>query len=329
MSKRKKTPPRKVNLGSDNSASAVTPSNASTQDNKPSTKSSSSRSKTPPRETWFRTSAKRLQNRKFKVLEPLLSRDAIALNSTFWLGLLGIVAVVLFSYWPTLLWLEHTWRTVPDYSHGYLVIPLAIAVLWIRRSRFPGIRRTIDWRGAWLIAAGILTRLVGRFAYMEFLDGWSIVLVVGGSVWLWFGLEAFVWSLPAVLFLLMLVPLPFRAESFLSWKLQGAATSLSTALLRVFGQPAIAEGHTVWIGEQHLMIEEACSGLRTFVGIIALAFFWAATVRRNWIDCVVIIIATLPLALAVNAFRIAVTGILLGLLKRLKPNKLFTIGRVT
>ena len=65
----------------------------------------------------------------------------------------------------------------------------------------------------------------------------------------------------------------------------------------------------VWVNDQQLMIEEACSGLRIFIGVAALAFFWAAMPTRSWIDRVVLVVAAVPLAVFVNAARITFVGI--------------------
>ncbi len=245
--------------------------------------------------------------------QPLLTIPAGTLTKpSFILWTVALVGVFAFAFWPTLRWLESEWRTEADYSHGYVVIPLSLILLWMRWDSFPGLSRRADWRGLSLIGLGIAMRVVGRLAYMDFMDGWSIVPLVAGIVWLLFGWPATRWAAPAILFLFMLVPLPYRAESMLSWKLQGIATSISTAMLRILGKPAIAEGHTIWVGETQLMIEQACSGLRIFVGMIALAFFWAATVTRSWLDRVVILAAALPMALLVNSLRITATGCLYG-----------------
>lgn len=221
-----------------------------------------------------------------------------------------LTGTFVFSFWQTLQWLELQWRNEPDYSHGYLVIPLAATLLWIRRDTFPGVASRVDLRGCSLILLAVLMRIAGRFGYMDFLDGWAIAPLVGGITWLTLGLPAARWAAPAILFLLMLVPMPFRMETMLSWKLQGLATLLSTATLRICGLPAIAEGHVIWVNDTELMIEKACSGLRIFMGMIALAFFWAATVRRSWIDRVVLLVAAIPLAILTNSARISITAIL-------------------
>lgn len=200
--------------------------------------------------------------------------------------------------------MEQQWRNEPDYSHGYLVVPLAALIAYSRLDLFPGIRPRISWAGISLLLLAIAMRVVGRLGYMDFMDGWSLLPWVAGVTWMLLGPKALRWALPAIAFLILLVPLPYRAESLLSWKLQGVATEASTAVLRILGQPAVSEGHTIWLGQSQLMVEEACSGLRIFVGIGALAFFWASMVRRAWLDRFVILAAALPLAIVANVFRV-------------------------
>jgi exosortase len=219
---------------------------------------------------------------------------------------------IIYAFWPTLTWAEMAWRIEPDYSHGYLILPLACILLWLRKDTFPGFREHCEPVGLLLVALSIVMRIVGRLMYMDFLDGYSLIPLLAGLVWFLCGLPALKWSAPAIAFLFLLVPLPYRFETGLSWELQGVATGLSTAFLRVLGLPAISEGHTIWLGENRLMVAEACSGMRIFVGLIALAAFWAATVKRCWLDRFILLGAAIPLALLVNALRITITGVLYG-----------------
>lgn len=102
--------------------------------------------------------------------------------------------------------------------------------------------------------------------------------------------------------------MPYRFETLLSFKLQMVSTLLSSAVLRTMGFPAITEGNTIWLGDQHLMVEEACSGLRIFMGMVAMGFFLAALTRRSWLDRVVILACSAPIAILGNVFRVTGTG---------------------
>ncbi|MCY2973255.1 MAG: exosortase/archaeosortase family protein [Planctomycetota bacterium] len=218
-----------------------------------------------------------------------------------------VVVVFLLCYWKTLVSMEIQWRTEPDYSHGYLIIPLSVVLLYSRRDSFPGYRAKICWTGLILVCIAGALRIISSLSYMDFLDGWSIVPWVAGIVWMLVGGKALRWALPAILFLFLLSPLPYRVETFLSWKLQSVVTLLSAEVLRIMGLPAIAEGNTIWIGNVQMLIEEACSGLRIFVSMGAFAFFWASIIQRAWIDRIVVLAAALPMAIVANTIRVVAT----------------------
>ena len=226
-------------------------------------------------------------------------------------GLLTLaVGVIVYSYLPTFTWIVDSGRREPDYGHGWFVIPLALYLCYRRSDSFPGASEGVCWQGISLILLAIGLRVLTRFAYADFLDAYSVMPAIAGAVWCLLGFRAMLWSLPVIGFLFFAIPLPYRAESALSWNLQGIATDFSTFLLRALGQPAVAEGHTVWIGEEKLIVEEACSGLRIFVGMAACAYFWAVLSDRNWSDRLVLILAAIPAAIFVNAVRIVVIGLL-------------------
>lgn len=220
-------------------------------------------------------------------------------------------AAFVWSYWPTLTSLFAAWCYVPDYSHGFLVPPLAAFILWIRRDRMPAPSARLAWPGLILLALSVAIRTAGAWYYLEPLEGWSIMPWVAGVVWLFFGRAVAVWTLPSVLFLFFMVPLPFRVERQLTQPLQTIATKLSCWTLQILGQPALSEGHVIYLDGHPLRIEEACSGLRIFVGIAALAFAYVAVVRRTWWEKAILLASFVPIALIANAARIVATGLLL------------------
>jgi exosortase len=225
-------------------------------------------------------------------------------------GAAALAGAFAWSYWPTLAGLARAWNNVPDYSHGYFVVPVAIFMLWVRREQFPGVSGGLAWLGLALVGLSIGVRVVGAHYYVDAVGGWSILLWVGGAVWFLFGWRVFQWSLPAVLFLWFMVPLPFRFETMLSRPLQHAATGISCWALQCLGQPAVSEGTKIFLGSQEFEVARECSGLRVFVGIVALAFVFVVLVRRTWWERLILVACIVPIALAANATRIVATGML-------------------
>jgi exosortase len=96
----------------------------------------------------------------------------------------------------------------------------------------------------------------------------------------------------------------------LSLPLQRVATKISCWVLQTLGQPALAEGNMILLGETQLEVGQACSGLRIFVGIFALAFAYVIIVRRPWWEKALLFASIIPIALIANSARIVTTGLL-------------------
>ena len=246
---------------------------------------------------------------------PLSGKNALKPRASS-LSFLTFVEMALLSfgawaYGPTLRNTFAAWNANPDYSHGFLVPLLALWFLWARREDRAKSESTPSWKGlALLVLAGLLRFAAGRF-YLPELDGWSIPIWLGGIVFLFHGPKVFRWALPSLAFLWFATPLPGSLEIFLSTPLQHFAAQLGSWSLRLAGQPAIAEGTTILLNEHVLDIERACSGLRMFYGIFAFAVACVILTRlRGW-GALALLLAAVPVALAANVVRIAVTGILL------------------
>ena len=237
-------------------------------------------------------------------------RRGAGASSTVVLSSVAMLAAISWAYWPTLTNMVHAWESQPDYSHGYLVIPLALFFLWTRRGSMPLDEMRPSWWGALFLLAAVAVRVLAGRYYLIPLDGWTLPLTIAGAVWLLWGAATLRWSAPAIAFLWFMVPIPYSAERWLSVPLQSVATKLSTIALVMFGQPAIAEGNVILLGSHTLFVEEACSGMRIFIGIFALAFAFALFSRWSWWQKGIVLLSVLPVAIAANVTRIVVTGLL-------------------
>ena len=181
-----------------------------------------------------------------------------------WASAIALTFVFAWAYWPVLLSIHESWQREQDYSHGYLVTPLAVYFLWLRRSNLPELSSGLAWGGLGLIAASVALRCVGAAIYVDAVVGWSIPLWVAGVCWLLFGRQVTWWATPAIAFLIFMIPLPYVVEHSLSQPLQSASTTISSFALQCCYLPAVTEGNTILLGEQRLEVERACSGLRIF-----------------------------------------------------------------
>jgi len=223
-------------------------------------------------------------------------------------GLLGLV--FLWSYAPTMRDLVSVWTSVADYSHGFLVVPAAILILWLTRDGRPTIDRRFHPEGLILIVVAAALRWISARYFIDAVDGWSLVVWITGATWFLCGWPVLRWALPAIVFLLFMVPLPFRVETAVSLPLQRIATSGSSWVLQTLGQPALPEGTTIVLGDVHLEIQQACAGLRMFMGVLALAYVIILFSCRNRWERALLLLASIPAAVLANVLRITTTALL-------------------
>jgi hypothetical protein len=86
-----------------------------------------------------------------------------------------VASALLWAYWPTLTGLVEAWQSVADYSHGFLVVPLAVFFLWVRRDSFPGLHPGWLWVGLLLLLVSLAMRVAGALLAWDALDGWSLL----------------------------------------------------------------------------------------------------------------------------------------------------------
>ncbi|MCA9235148.1 MAG: exosortase/archaeosortase family protein [Planctomycetales bacterium] len=222
----------------------------------------------------------------------------------------ALVGALVWSYWPNIAEMVGVWNSNADYSHGYLVGPLALAFLWVRRDRIDLTATRPDLLGLGLIAGALAMRYFTDRFYLYELATWSMILWIAGACWLVGGRKFFWWTLPSVVFLLFAMKTPQRVELAMQVPLRQAATSCSCWVLQFLGLPAFADSNRIVMGEHVLDIAPACAGLRMSLGVIALAYAFVLLVPRPLWQKVVLALAALPIAIATNVLRIVITALM-------------------
>jgi len=223
--------------------------------------------------------------------------------------LVGLVLVVIWSYWNTLSWVAGFWED-PLYSHGWLVPLFTLALLWMRREPFEPGAIGARWCGLALIGASLGLRLWATHNAMETVDSISLVPTIAGVFLLVGGWRLIRWAGPAILFLVFMFPLPIVLRTNILGRLQRVATVASTYALQTLGVPAIRDGNRISIGDLQLGVVDACAGLRMATIFVALCVAIVLIVKRPWWDRLIILLSAIPIALAVNIVRVTVTGLL-------------------
>jgi exosortase len=164
--------------------------------------------------------------------------------------------------------------------------------------------------GIALLAFGAACRVFAGFMYVDWLEAASLLPCMLGVILAFGGWATLRWSAAPVLFLIFMIPMPYRTTIWLGFPLQQLATTASTYVLQTLGQPAIAEGNTILIRDFQLSIVKACSGLSMLVTFFTFSTAVCLVVKKPISDKLLILLSAIPIALAANVIRIVVTGLM-------------------
>ena len=233
----------------------------------------------------------------------LASRRAAAYTA------LALVALTTFVYFPILQAMVLHWRIVPDYSHGFLVLPLSIYFAYEKKYKLEAAHIEGSWLGVAPLLIGLGLLALGQLGSLLTPLRAGYVFTLMGLVLLILGREVFRLLLFPLLFLLLMVPLPQSLVNVIAFPLQLIAAQWAVATLQLLDIPVLLEGNIIHLPHSELFVAEACSGLRSLMALLTLGVVFAQFFRKGKrLQQLILIASTLPIAVFVNAVRVAVTG---------------------
>ena len=225
-------------------------------------------------------------------------------------GAAAVIAAAVALYAPILYFMVLQWYDSEDYSHGFLIAPLAAFFAWERREGLRKAALSPSWWGILPLALGSLTLVIGRLGAELMNMRSSFVLTLIGLVLLLFGRQVFRILAFPLLFLFLMVPLPQSLVNVVAFPLQLVAADLAVKALFLLDVPALREGNIIHLANAKLFVAEACSGLRSLMALITLGVVFAYFFRKSTADRIAIVLSAIPIAILVNSFRVALTGVL-------------------
>ena len=223
---------------------------------------------------------------------------------------LSITALLAALYYKILYLLGMQWYADPDYSHGFLVPLLSGYFVWERRDKLRSLPVVPSPWGIVLLAGGLLMLVIGSAGAELYTQRTSIIVVIAGLVLLMLGREFLRALVFPIAFLFFMVPLPAIIVNAVAFPLQLFAAKTATFCLYNFGIPVLREGNVIVLAGTTLEVAEACSGIRSLQALLALgtvyAYFTQRVMWKRW----TLVLLSIPIAIAANAFRVTGTGVL-------------------
>jgi exosortase D (VPLPA-CTERM-specific) len=219
-----------------------------------------------------------------------------------------LLSAGLLSYWPVLERLVLRWNSGDD-NYCFLVPAIFLYLCWERRESFRFSQATPSGWGLAVLAAGGVVSLVGSLGSVETLEYLGIWLTILGAAVLVYGVRVRRLAFPFVV-LLFIVPLPPFLNQVTTFRLKVWATSTAVLAMRAVGMSVYQAGNTLDVGTSLLEVADACSGLRYVMPMVLLALLVGRSVLGTALRTLLALVLVVPVAVSVNALRVAVVGFL-------------------
>ena len=226
------------------------------------------------------------------------------LSAADWIILAAFAAI----YSPMLLAMYVEW-TMPEapQAYGLLVLPASLALAWMLRGRAEGLQPRPALSGFVLLLAGLALTLFGSLVGAITITAVGFGVTVGGFVLTRYGGVALRRFIFPIAFLVALIPLPHELMNSMTFQLQQLSIRWATKILGLFGEVSV-EGTRIHMTDYTLDVVAPCSGLTIILPLMALAAYYLYIINAPLWKKVFIFFLTIPVALIVNAVRIALIG---------------------
>ncbi len=206
-------------------------------------------------------------------MSKVLGHSPKAKNSAFLALLLPVltVAVVIAVYAPAWWSMVEIWSRSDTFTHGFLIAPISLWLIWRQRARLDWPRpswRSLGWLG--ILAFGglwLISDLIGIAMFTQF----AAVGILISALWLALGPQLARQLLFPLLFLFFMVPV---GERLIPYLIEFTA-DFTIAMLRLTGLTVFREGTHFTLVSGHWSVVEACSGLRYLIASLTLGTVYA------------------------------------------------------
>ncbi|MDF0675131.1 MAG: VPLPA-CTERM-specific exosortase XrtD [Nitrospira sp.] len=221
-----------------------------------------------------------------------------------------VVALLVYMYADSLVFLFSRWFGTEDYSHGIFVPLISGFLIWQSRHRLSQVSGEKSWWGLGVIALGLVLYVVGELSTLFVILHVSLWIVIVGLAVTLLGIRGTRTITFPLGYLLTAIPLPMFFYEGLSSKLQLWSSSLGVGCLQLVGVMAFREGNVIDLGPVQLQVAEACSGIRYLLPLTSLALLCAYLFKDRMWKRVVLVLSSVPISIMINGFRIGMIGLL-------------------
>jgi exosortase A len=191
------------------------------------------------------------------------------------------------------------WIGSATYNHCFLILPIALYMIWQRRADVALLAPKPELRGLALIVLFSFAWLAASVFDVLEARQFMILSMIQGVLFCVLGSNIYRRLLAPFLYLYFLVP----SGEFLVPSLQDFTARFSVLGLQLLGIPVFSDGVFIEVPAGQFEVAEACAGLRFLIAAIAFGVFYATEIYQSRSRRVAFIALSIVVPIIANGFR--------------------------
>jgi exosortase len=217
---------------------------------------------------------------------------------------LGLAALAI----PTAASLSKTAWTRESGAHSPLILVTGLWLIWWKMGKPDRETRQGEaWLSALIFLPSLALYVLGRvfdFASVEMIGLLGVGLAMLHDA---FGLPAVLKNWFVILYLGFAVPPPGALIDRVTAPLKQFVSEAAMRSVSLFGIPASRQGVTLFVAKYQLLMEDACSGMNSLIGLTAISLLYIYLLRGSSARYALLMTAfVIPIAIVGNILRVIV-----------------------
>ena len=212
---------------------------------------------------------------------------------------IAVVITVLALYADTVSSLVRTWYRSETFTHGFLIVPISLWLIWRRRHELASVPLRPNPLMVPLLAVSGFVWLLGQLGSTDIVQQYALLVTIVLSIWSVLGTSL----VRALAFPLFFLVFAIPVGEILLPPLMEQTANFTVLALRLSGIPVHREGLFFSLPTGNWSVIEACSGLRYLIASLTIGVLYAYLTYRSFARRAMFIAAAVAVPIVANWLR--------------------------
>jgi len=215
------------------------------------------------------------------------------------IGIVSIILLIPLIFLDTTLAMAHVWTVNETFTHGYLIFPISLWLIWQKRNAIAQVQVHSEPGVFILLMPLLLLWFVGNTVDVQIAQQLAMIAMIPIIVWLTLGRRVLYAALFPLLFLFFAAPV---GQSLIPVMMDFTA-QFTITLIKIVGVPIYQDGLSFTLPTGSWSVVEECSGVRYLIASMALGTIYAYITYSSYYKRSVFILFAILIPILGNGLR--------------------------